>query len=56
MKNNNALLVLGMLSLTAAILLHRYVNSGSMVDFLEGILFGVSIGLNLLYLARQRKG
>ena len=48
------LMVAGMLSLTSAILLLRYVNSGSTVDFFEGTLFGVSIGLNLLYLVKQR--
>ena len=47
-------MVAGMLSLTSAILLLRYVNSGSTVDFFEGTLFGVSIGLNLLYLVKQR--
>lgn len=53
--NNNYLMVGGMLSLTAAIMLQRYMNAGSTVDFVIGLLFGVSIGLNLLYLYRQKR-
>ena len=52
---SSSFLVIGMLSLTAAIMLHRYTGSNSVTDFIEGLLFGISIGTNLLFLIRQRK-
>jgi hypothetical protein len=51
----SSLLVIGMLSLTCAILLHRYVSSSSFVDFIEGLLFGISIAANLGHVVQLRR-
>ena len=44
-----------MLSLTFAILIGRYVSPLPFFDFIEGILYGVSIALNFVYLIRLNK-
>ncbi len=53
-KNDNSLLVFGMLSLSTAVLLGRYVRPLPIVDFFEGLLYGISMTSNLLYFIRVR--
>lgn len=58
LKDEN-ILALGMLSLSLGILVGRFVHfevSGfSVSDFIEGVLTGLSLALNLTYLMRARK-
>jgi hypothetical protein len=58
LKDEN-ILPLGMLSLSLGILVGRFVHfevSGfSVSDFIEGVLIGLSLTLNLTYLIRTRK-
>ena len=54
-KNDNVLIVFGMLSLTIAILLSRYVHENSYVAFMEGLLYGLSVTFNIAYLIRFRR-
>ena len=57
-KNENTLQAMGMISLSLGILIGRFLHieySGfSVSDFVEGILIGVSLVLNLNYLIRLR--
>lgn len=53
--NNHYFLAVGMLSLTIAILLGRYVEPHSVVDFLEGFLYAFSVVINLAYLLRTSR-
>jgi hypothetical protein len=57
-KNENTLQALGMISLSLGILIGRFLHieySGfSVSDFVEGMLIGVSLVLNLNYLIRLR--
>jgi len=54
-KNNNVLLVIGMISLALALLLKRFGPELSIVDFMEGLFIGLSLTTNLFYLVRYRK-
>lgn len=54
-KDKNILLALGMFSLSFAIILGRYLDASPIVDFLEGILFGLSFVFNILFLLKIRK-
>jgi hypothetical protein len=57
-KNENTLQAMGMISLSLGILIGRFLHieySGfSVSDFVEGMLIGVSLVLNLNYLIRLR--
>ena len=57
-KNENTLQAVGMISLSLGILIGRFLHieySGfSVSNFVEGILIGVSLVLNLNYLIRLR--
>lgn len=57
-KTENTLLAVGMISLSLGILIGRFLHieySGfSISDFVEGLLIGVSLVLNLTYLIRLR--
>ena len=57
-KNENTLQAVGMISLSLGILIGRFLHieySGfSVSDFVEGMLIGVSLVLNLNYLIRLR--
>ena len=53
-KNDRILLAIGMLTLTLAILLGRYIHSMPYVNFIEGLLYGVSLTTNLGYLIKTR--
>ena len=57
-KNENTLQTVGMISLSLGILIGRFLHieySGfSVSDFVEGMLIGVSLVLNLNYLIRLR--
>lgn len=54
-KDKNLILVLGMFSLIFAILLGRYLNPSPIVNFLEGLLYGLSIVFNVFTLIQFRK-
>ena len=51
---DDLLIPVGGICLAAAILMDRFVGSGASVDFLVGLLTGLSIALNLLGLYRRR--
>lgn len=51
---DDLLIPVGGICLAAAILMDRFVGSGTSVDFLVGLLTGLSIVLNLLGLYRRR--
>ena len=57
-KDENVLLAIGMISISLGILIGRFLHfeySGFAVsDFIEGVLTGVSLVLNLAYLIRMR--
>jgi hypothetical protein len=57
-KDENVLLAVGMIALSLGILVGRFLHfeySGfSVSDFVEGVLTGVSLVLNLTYLIRMR--
>ena len=57
-KDENVLLAAGMISISVGILVGRFLHldySGfSISDFIEGVLIGVSLVLNLAYLIRMR--
>lgn len=55
-QNREILLSVGMLSLVVAIFLRRFVGQGPVVSFVEGVLLGLSMVLNLVYLVRLRSG
>jgi hypothetical protein len=40
---------IGMILLAIAILMEKFLSSNTMLDFIEGVLIGLSIALNLLY-------
>lgn len=58
-KNDQVLMSIGMLCLAAAILLKRFVGpfigDPGWLAFIEGMLIGVSITVNTVYLIRLRK-
>ena len=51
-RDNNIFLGFGMLSLTLAILIGRYFDSLQYKDFIEGLLYGISITSNFVYLIK----
>jgi hypothetical protein len=55
MKEKNNILVIGMLSLVIGILLGRYVTPTPIIDFLEGLFYGLSVVMNILYFILIRK-
>jgi hypothetical protein len=58
-KNDQVLLALGTSSLAVSIVLKRFVSpfvgEPPLLDFVEGILVGASLVLNMSYLVRLRK-
>ncbi len=54
-KDKSSFLVYGMISLTIAILLRRYLSSLPYVDFIEGLLYGISIASSLIYWIKIRQ-
>ncbi len=58
--SNEALLAIGQISLALGILighfLHLEISGFSVTDFVEGVLVGLSLVMNLAYLLRRRKG
>ena len=52
---DDLLIPIGGICLAAALLMDRFVGPGASVDFLVGLLTGLSIVLNLLGLYRSRK-
>lgn len=54
-KSKNLILALGMFSLIFAILLGRYLNPSPIINFLKGLLYGLSIVFNVFTLIQFRK-
>jgi hypothetical protein len=54
-RNPQHLLVIGAFSLLSALLLGLVAGENSILNFLEGLLIGLSISLNLTYLITMRK-
>jgi hypothetical protein len=54
-RNPQYLLVIGVFSLLSALLLGLVAGENSILNFLEGLLIGLSISLNLAYLITMRK-
>lgn len=54
-KDRNTIVTIGLLSLVIAILLGRYFDPTPVVSFFEGLLFGLSIVMNLYSLILYRK-
>ncbi len=58
-KNDQVLMSIGLLSLAVAILLRRFVGpfigDPGWLAFIEGMLIGISITVNAVYLIRLRK-
>ena len=55
LRKNGALVPFGGICLSAALLIDRFAGNGTLVDFLVGLLIGLSIVLNLVGLYRSRK-
>jgi hypothetical protein len=57
---NETISAIGMFSLTLGILIGRFLNfeyvGFSVTDFVEGILIGLSLVMNITYLVRRKKG
>ena len=55
-KDKNVILAIGMISLVFAILLGRYIKPTPVISFLVGLLYGLSLVMNLyvLILARRK--
>jgi hypothetical protein len=53
-KKKEIMLAIGMFSLTVAVLLNRFAEAGTMVDFLCGLFTGLSMTMNLGYLIKFR--
>lgn len=54
--NKNKYIAMGMVFLVLAIVLNRTCNSGGLaVDLLVGVLYGISIGVMLLGIIKNRK-
>jgi hypothetical protein len=57
--SDERILSIGMISLAIGILIGRFlyfeIAGFSVTDFLEGILIGVSLAMNIAYLIRKRK-
>jgi hypothetical protein len=54
--NREFMLSIGMLCLLGAIILKRFGAGMPYLAFIEGILLGISVVLNLAYLIRRRSG
>ncbi|NYT12763.1 MAG: hypothetical protein GKC03_09515 [Methanomassiliicoccales archaeon] len=54
-RNPQYLLVIGAFSLLSALMLGLVAGENSILNFLEGLLIGLSISLNLAYLITMRK-
>ena len=54
-KDKSYLLAIGMFALIAAILLGRYVDPSPVINFLEGMFYGLSLVLNAFFLIMMRK-
>ena len=56
-KDKNVILAIGMISLVFAILLGTYIKPTPVISFLVGLLYGLSLVMNLyiLILARRKK-
>ncbi|NHI90413.1 MAG: hypothetical protein EAX87_12905 [Candidatus Thorarchaeota archaeon] len=54
-RKNGALIPFGGLCLSAALLIDRFAGTGTLVDFLVGLLTGLAIVLNLVGLYRSRR-
>jgi hypothetical protein len=55
MRNKEVLLSVGMFCLAAAILLKRFAGGFPAAAFIEGVLIGVSVVCNIVYLRRRSK-
>ncbi len=57
-RNPNTALAIGMISLVLGILLGHYAPSTSLLDFMEGLFYGLSLVLNTftLFLLRKQHG
>lgn len=57
--NDERILAIGMISLALGILIGRFLHfeygDFSITDFIEGILIGLSLVMNIAYLIRKRK-
>lgn len=53
-KNKEIMLVIGIFSLTIAIILDRFAGTGTIIDFLCGLFTGFSLVMNLGYLVKYR--
>jgi hypothetical protein len=57
--NDERILAIGAISLAVGILIGRFLHfeyaSFSVTDFIEGILIGLSLVMNITYLVRKRK-
>jgi hypothetical protein len=54
-KDRNTIVTIGLLSLVFAILLGRYFEPAPVISFLEGLLYGLSIVMNIYSLILYRK-
>jgi len=54
-KDKNVILSIGMLSLVGAIVLGRYFDSAPIINFFEGMLYGLSAVMNIFALILARK-
>ncbi|MFX1364959.1 MAG: hypothetical protein ACFFCE_15975 [Promethearchaeota archaeon] len=53
-KNKETMLTIGMFSLTIAILLDKFAGAGTIIDFICGLLTGISLTMNLGFLIKLR--
>jgi hypothetical protein len=53
-KNKEIMLVIGMFSLSIAIILDRFAGIGTIMNFLYGLFTGLSLTMNLCYLIKYR--
>jgi len=53
-KNKEIMLVIGIFSLTIAIILDRFAGTGTIIDFFCGLFTGFSLVMNLGYLVKYR--
>ncbi len=53
-KNKEIMLVIGIFSLTIAIILDRFAGTETIIDFLCGLFTGFSLVMNLGYLVKYR--
>ncbi|MFW9989532.1 MAG: hypothetical protein ACFFC3_12830 [Candidatus Odinarchaeota archaeon] len=53
-KNKEIMLTIGMFSFTIAILLDRFAGAGTIIDFICGLLIGISLTMNLGFLIKLK--